>query len=136
MHIHQLPSIAVYTGEGASHSWTWFADIFERTQIDTVAFVDETALAAGALDSADVLFVSGGDTFAIAAALGQQGARVLERFIRGGGMYIGACAGAYLLLKSSLDSMNSIWRCEKATTPSQSIASPVARRLSNYIQLS
>jgi len=106
MHTHQLPSLAVYSGEGASHSWTWFADIFEREKFDTVAFVDEARIAAGALDSADVFFVSGGDTFAIAAALGAKGAEALERFIRGGGMYIGACAGAYLLLKSSLEPLH------------------------------
>lgn len=98
----QQPLIAVYTGQGASHSWTWFADIFEREHIDTVTFIDEQSIAAGALDVYDVLFVSGGDTFAIAGALGEQGARAVERFITGGGMYIGACAGAYLLLKSSL----------------------------------
>ena len=102
MHRTQQPSIAVYTGEGASHSWTWFADIFERRHISTVVFLDEVDIASGALEGVDALFVSGGDTFAIAAALAEQGAHALERFVLGGGMYIGACAGAYLLLKSSL----------------------------------
>jgi len=102
---HQ-PRIAVYTGEGASHSWTWFADIFDREYSGPVSFVDEAAIFRGALDSADVLFVSGGDTFAIAAALAEQGARLIEQFIRGGGTYIGACAGAYLLLKSSLEPLH------------------------------
>jgi glutamine amidotransferase-like uncharacterized protein len=106
MHTIQQPRIAVYTGEGASHSWTWFADIFEREHISAAAFVDEADMLSGALDSADVLFVSGGDTFAIAAALGEPGARAIERFIRGGGTYIGACAGAYLLLKSSLEPLH------------------------------
>jgi len=96
------PSIAVYTGEGASHSWTWYADIFEREHIWPFAFVDEADIMGGALDRFDVLFVSGGDTFAIAAGLGEPGARAIEGFIAGGGTYIGACAGAYLLLKSSL----------------------------------
>ena len=106
MHRTEQPSIAVYTGEGASHSWTWFADIFERRHISMVAFLDEADIVSGALDSVDVLFVSGGDTFAIAAALGSQGAQALERFIKRGGMYIGACAGAYLLLKSSLEPLH------------------------------
>lgn len=100
------PRIAVYTGEGASHSWTWFADMFDRDYIGPVSFVDEAGIAGGALDRADVLFVSGGDTFAIAASLGEQGACEIEKFIAGGGTYIGACAGAYLLLKSSLDPLH------------------------------
>ena len=102
----QQPTIAVYTGEGSSHSWTWFADIFERKYIYTVMFLDEGDIASGALDGVDVLFISGGDTFAIAAALGSQGAQALERFLLGGGTYIGACAGAYLLLQSSLEPLH------------------------------
>jgi len=106
MHKRQQPSIAVYTGAGSSHSWTWFADIFERNDIDRVVFLDEESVVSGALDRVDVLFVSGGDTFAIATALGAQGAQALEQFIARGGMYIGACAGAYLLLKSSLEPLH------------------------------
>jgi len=106
MYSTQQPTIAVYTGEGASHSWTWFADIFERNDVRNVLFPDEKEIVSGVLDSVDVLFVSGGDTFAIAAALGSHGARALDRFITGGGTYIGACAGAYLLLKSSLDPLH------------------------------
>jgi glutamine amidotransferase-like uncharacterized protein len=99
-------AIAVYTGEGASHSWTWFVDIFERGRISNVLFLDENDICSGALDAADVLFVSGGDTFAIAAALGAPGAGALEHFISSGGIYIGACAGAYLLLQSSLEPLH------------------------------
>jgi glutamine amidotransferase-like uncharacterized protein len=54
----------------------------------------------------DVLFVSGGDTFAIAAALGEPGAQAIEHFIRRGGVYIGSCAGAYLVLQSSLEPLH------------------------------
>ncbi len=100
------PAIAVYTGEGSSHSWTWFADLFEQRQINTVMFLDEGDIISGSLDRVDVLFVSGGDTFAIAAALGPQGAQALEHFILDGGTYIGACAGAYLLLQSSLEPLH------------------------------
>ena len=71
-----------------------------------VVFLDEADIVSGRLDGIDVLFVSGGDTFAIAAALGQPGAQALERFIRAGGMYIGACAGAYLVLQSSLEPLH------------------------------
>jgi len=100
------PEVGIYVGEGASHSWTWFADIFDRRGIYSVRFFDEAAIADGALDDIDVLFISGGDTFAIAEGLGSTGAAKLEAFITGGGVYIGSCAGAYLPLKSSLYPLN------------------------------
>jgi glutamine amidotransferase-like uncharacterized protein len=100
------PEVGIYVGSGASHSWTWFADIFDRKGICSVRFVDEAEIAEGALDAIDVFFISGGDTFAIAAALGSTGAAQLEAFILQGGVYIGSCAGAYLPLKSSLYPLN------------------------------
>ena len=100
------PEVGIYVGTGASHSWTWFVDIFDRKGIYSVSFFDETAIAAGALDAIDVFFISGGDTFAIAEGLGSTGAAKLEAFILNGGAYIGSCAGAYLPLKSSLYPLN------------------------------
>jgi hypothetical protein len=50
--------------------------------------------------------MSGGDTFAIAEGLGAEGSDKLRRFIEGGGLYIGTCAGAYLPLRSSMDFLN------------------------------
>ena len=100
------PEVGIYVGEGASHSWTWFADIFDRRGIYSVRFFDEAAIADGALDAIDVLFISGGDTYAIAEGLGSTGAAKLEAFITAGGVYIGSCAGAYLPLKSSLYPLN------------------------------
>jgi glutamine amidotransferase-like uncharacterized protein len=100
------PEVGIYVGEGASHSWTWFADIFDQRGIYSVRFIDEAAIADGALDAIDVLFISGGDTFAIAEGLGSTGAAQLEAFITAGGVYIGSCAGAYLPLKSSIYPLN------------------------------
>ena len=94
--------VAVYAGSGASHSWTWFADLFEQSPAARTVFITEQDVAAGALAGYDVFFVSGGDTFAIAEGLGAPGAAQLERFVRDGGTYVGACAGAYLPLRSSL----------------------------------
>jgi len=100
------PEIGVYVGSGASHSWTWFADIFERNSIYSVKFVDTSYIAQKGLDQVDALLVSGGDTFAIAEGLGQEGAQHLRNFIASGGVYIGSCAGAYLPLKSSRAPLN------------------------------
>jgi glutamine amidotransferase-like uncharacterized protein len=104
--IKMQPEVGIYVGEGASHSWTWFADIFEREAYTAVCFLDERDIAAGALTGVDVLFISGGDTFAIAQGLGKSGADAIEKFVRCGGIYIGACAGAYLPLNSSLPPLN------------------------------
>jgi len=100
------PVVGIYVGQGASHSWTWLADIFDRENYCSVFFLDEQDIAAGALVGVSVFFISGGDTFAIAQGLGQAGAGAIEAFVRGGGTYVGACAGAYLPLKSSLPPLN------------------------------
>ncbi len=98
--------ISIYVGKGASHSWTWFADIFEREGYYAVSFVDEEDVQEGALSCCDVFFISGGDTFAIAEGLGSKGAGEIKKFVSGGGTYIGSCAGAYLPLHSSLPPLN------------------------------
>jgi hypothetical protein len=95
------PAIAIYTGQGTSHSWLWFVDIFERAGLADLSFVDQDDLKNGGLKGSRVLAVSGGDTFALAEGLGPEGAAALEDWVRGGGLYLGSCAGAYLPLRSS-----------------------------------
>lgn len=101
-----FPSIGVYTGSGASHSWLWFVEILDRMGFCNVCFVDERDILSKALESLNVLLMSGGDTFAIAEGLGGEGSNKLRTFIEGGGLYIGSCAGAYLPLRSSMDFLN------------------------------
>lgn len=96
-----IPHIGVYAGKGTSHSWLWFIDIFDRMGFHTISVLDESAVMSGRLNEVDVLAVSGGDTMAIAEALGPRGAGQLSAFITGGGVYLGACAGAYLVMNSS-----------------------------------
>jgi glutamine amidotransferase-like uncharacterized protein len=100
------PSIGIYTGSGASHSWLWFVEILDRKGFYNVHFVDERDILSKALDSVNVLLMSGGDTFAIAEGLGGEGSNRLKSFIEEGGLYIGSCAGAYLPLRSSMDFLN------------------------------
>jgi hypothetical protein len=95
-----LPTIAIYVGGGASHSWTWFVELLERYGYLHISFLQEKDIQAG-LGGVEILVVSGGDTFAVASALGIQGAGALRQFIEAGGLYIGSCAGAYLPLYSS-----------------------------------
>jgi glutamine amidotransferase-like uncharacterized protein len=93
-----MPRVAVYVGEGASHSWIWFCDLLERLGLYDVRFIADTDILAGRLEGIDILLVGGGDTYAMAGSLGGPGARMLESFVRGGGLYHGSCAGAYLVL--------------------------------------
>ena len=92
------PRIAVYTGSGASHSWIWFADLFERLGLFDVRFIEESSVKHPGLSGFDVLVIGGGDTYEIASSLGEDGARAIEGFVRDGGFYFGSCAGAYLVL--------------------------------------
>ena len=100
------PAIGVYTGTGASHSWLWFVDIFNRMGFYDLYFLDEHSVRENKLNGINTLAVSGGDTFAIAKGLGEKGAEVIKNFINRGGRYIGSCAGAYLPLNSSKDHLN------------------------------
>lgn len=95
-----ISKIGIYTGGGTSHSWLWFVDLFENKGLHTLAFLNESDVQKG-LDDLDVLVISGGDTFAVAEALGPTGADSIGRFVHRGGLYIGSCAGAYLPMNSS-----------------------------------
>jgi len=100
------PKIGIYAGQGASHSWLWFVEIFDRMGFYDIRFLTEAHLKADGLDGCQVLAMSGGDTFAVAQGLGPEGADNLQRFIEDGGLYIGSCAGAYLPLHSSKEHLN------------------------------
>lgn len=100
------PKIGIYTGTGSSHSWLWFVDLFDRMGFHDIVMLEADAIQGQSLESLDVLAVSGGDTFAIAQALGPIGAQRLKRFIELGGLYIGSCAGAYLVMRSSKPHLN------------------------------
>lgn len=102
----RYPKIGIFTGEGSSHSWLWFVDLFDRMGFHALSFLDEASVQERGLDDLDVLAVSGGDTFAIAAALGTAGAQKIRAFIENGGLYIGSCAGAYLVMNSSKPPLN------------------------------
>jgi glutamine amidotransferase-like uncharacterized protein len=91
---------AVYVGAGASHSWMWFADLLERLGIYDTSFIEERAIVDGKIAGYDLLLIGGGDTYAMAGALGPEGAGRVEEFVRGGGFYLGSCAGAYLVLSA------------------------------------
>ena len=90
--------IAIYTGEGASHSWTWFVEILEKNGFSNMIFLDAEQVRQGQLKKVNTFILGGGDAFAIAGGLGEKGAAVIKEFIVSGGTYLGSCAGAYLLM--------------------------------------
>jgi len=100
------PKIGILAGKGTSHSWLWFAELLDRNGFFDLVFIDEHDVQTGGLDRLDALAVSGGDTFAVAKALGQPGADRLFEFVNRGGQYIGSCAGAYLPMNSSKEHLN------------------------------
>lgn len=100
-------SMGIYTGTGTSHSWLWFVEIFEKMGFVNLTFLDENDIKKQeVLTNLQILLLSGGDTFSIAEGMGEEGAENLTKFIRGGGIYFGSCAGAYLPLKSSKYPLN------------------------------
>jgi len=102
----RYPRIGIFTGGGTSHSWLWFVDLFDRMGFHDLSFLNEINVQQGGLAGLDVMAISGGDTFAIATALGEKGAGEIKRFIENGGLYIGSCAGAYLAMNSSKSPLN------------------------------
>jgi hypothetical protein len=96
------PTLGIYAGKGSSHSWLWFVTVLERMGFYDLRFLTEEDLRSPEpLNSLDSLIMSGGELSGIAEGLGPEGAKNLESYIKGGGIYLGSCAGACLPLYSS-----------------------------------
>jgi hypothetical protein len=91
--------IGIYAGEGASHSWTWFVTVMERLGTRGFTFLEGNDLRQGDLSHLRAILIGGGDVEGMARELGEEGARGLEGFVRAGGVYLGSCAGAYLVMR-------------------------------------
>jgi hypothetical protein len=91
--------IGIYAGEGASHSWTWFVTVMERLGTRGFTFLAGNDLRQGDLSHLRAILIGGGDVEGMARELGEEGARGLEGFVRAGGVYLGSCAGAYLVMR-------------------------------------
>jgi biotin protein ligase-like protein len=69
-------------------------------------FLSDADILAGALATVDVLIMPGGGFRAMHGQLeplGEEGCRAIADWVRGGGMYIGCCAGAYDCIVNSQD---------------------------------
>ncbi len=94
------PKLAVYVGSGASHSWLWFVEILENMGFEDIVFLDEEDMPKGVNDR-DAFLVSGGETFALAHGLGEKGRDAIIRLLKRGGLYLGSCAGACMMMRST-----------------------------------
>ena len=90
--------VAVYVGDGARNigAYRWL-EIATTAGNVTATPVDGAAVRAGALDAADVLVMPGGRAHREADSLGPEGREKVKAFVRGGGGYIGTCAGFFLV---------------------------------------
>lgn len=89
--------IAIFDGKGAPSGGV--ENVCERVKSmpgSTITLVKPEEIAAGALRDYDVVVFSGGSGGTQAKSLGDAGRDKVREFVRGGGGYVGICAGAYL----------------------------------------
>jgi hypothetical protein len=85
--------ITLYIGKGASHSWIWLVDTFDKYGFTNIQFVTDITQV-----KADLFIISGGDPFAMFSHIKEKGVSLIQKFIEQGGTYIGICAGTYFAL--------------------------------------
>ena len=91
--------VAVYADNGPSGigAVEWFRLVDESPDME-LHLVDGKAVRAGALKGLDLLVMPGGNSKTEFTTLGTNGVEKMKEFIRGGGGYIGTCAGCCLFM--------------------------------------
>ena len=92
--------IAVYVGDGARGigAYRWLELASSATNAVAIP-VDGAAVRSGALEGMDLVIMPGGKGSIEGRTLGPEGRKKLVSFIKGGGGYVGTCAGFYLLMQ-------------------------------------
>lgn len=89
--------VAIFSDKGvAGKGVPRVTELLGKTDDIEVNKVNGADIAAGVLTNFDVVIFTGGSGSKQAASLGEKGRVEVRRFVRGGGGYIGICAGAYL----------------------------------------
>jgi putative intracellular protease/amidase len=90
-------TVALYVGEGAFGKGPPMIEATAKKRKD-LAVIRVTAddIKAGKLKGFRVLIMPGGTGSAQGTALGTEGRDAVKAFVRGGGVYVGICAGCYL----------------------------------------
>ncbi len=91
--------VAVYAGDGAGGIGVveCLRLVRESPELE-LHLVDAAGVKAGALDGMDMLLMPGGSSDREYAALGSNGVKRLDAFLRGGGGYLGICAGCAVVM--------------------------------------
>jgi len=92
--IHGRHEVCVYAGSGAVLA----RDVEHALERLGISYreVDENFIKSGGLMDCSALIIPGGYTASYVSTLGEDGFEEIRRFIKGGGLYIGICAGAYI----------------------------------------
>ena len=99
--------VAVYVDKGARNIGVFrWLEITARAKGVVATAIDGAAVRGGALDKADVLVMPGGSSVEEAKSLGPVGCEKVKAFVKGGGRYVGTCAGCCLLMEPSKDHPN------------------------------
>jgi len=91
--------IALFTGDGA-HPRPQILDVLGNEPNMTVTEIDGDNIRAGDLKNFDVLFVPGGSAVKESKGIELEGRNQIRHFVEQGGLYIGVCAGSYLMSSS------------------------------------
>jgi len=88
---------AIYDDDGSPRAPKFFEQVVGVDKTDfTLTHVSADEIRHGVLKNFDVLIQGGGGSIAQANSLEQSGRDAIREFVRGGGGYLGVCAGAYL----------------------------------------
>ena len=94
--------VAVYVDKGARNIGVFrWLELTSRAKNVVATPIDGAAVRDGALDKADVLVMPGGSSVEEAKSLGPEGCEKVKAFVKGGGRYVGTCAGCCLLMEPS-----------------------------------
>jgi glutamine amidotransferase-like uncharacterized protein len=92
--------VAVYDGPGAQNGIgrgpAWLRSRLARGNDLLPELVDGRDIRDGVLDQVDVLLIGGGKATPQSQGLGEDGRRIVVKFVQDGGGFVGICAGAYL----------------------------------------
>lgn len=91
--------VGYYVDEGSrsNGAFQWAQLLFYSPELDVTLLVAED-IRAGKLDGLDLLVIPGGSSASQVKALGDEGKKKVQDFVRNGGAYVGICAGFHCTL--------------------------------------
>jgi glutamine amidotransferase-like uncharacterized protein len=92
----KLIRLGLYSGKGTSESRKEVLKVLESTPNVKVQSMSVEEIQEGKLKDIDVLLMPGGTGGGQGKALEEKGREEVRNFVKGGGHYLGICAGAYL----------------------------------------